>query len=134
MKAPPCLLLITDYVLVVLGFIESLANTSSFGLNGLRLCISRPPLLSLPTPSSTDSSTSNTMKLILTGCTGFIGGEVLSQCLQNPSVTSIVALSRRKLPDSVGSDGKLKVIVMKDFNAYSEEVVREMEGAGGCIW
>lgn len=45
-----------------------------------------------------------------------------------------MALSRGKLPDSVGSDGKLKVIVMKDFNAYSEEVVREMEGAGGCIW
>lgn len=74
------------------------------------------------------------MKFILTGCTGFIGSEVLSQCLRNPTITSVVALSRRQLPDSVSNDPKLKVVIMKDFNSYSEPVLKELAGADACIW
>lgn len=74
------------------------------------------------------------MKFILTGCTGFIGSEVLTQCLRNPTITSIIALSRRSLPDSVSNDPKLKVLIMKDFNVYPEPVLKELEGADACIW
>lgn len=74
------------------------------------------------------------MKFILTGCTGFIGCEVLSQCLRNPTITSVVALSRRKLPNAVSNDPKLKVVIMKDFNSYPEPVLKELAGADACIW
>jgi hypothetical protein len=73
------------------------------------------------------------MKLILTGVTGFIGGEVLSQSIRNPAVTSIIALSRRKLPEIV-NDPKLEVVLMEDFNTYPDSVLRNLSGADACIW
>ncbi|KAJ7281557.1 hypothetical protein C8J57DRAFT_1298013 [Mycena rebaudengoi] len=74
------------------------------------------------------------MKLILSGSTGFIGGEVMRQCCQNPSITSIVALSRRPLPDAISADPKVQVIIMKDFKTYPEEVLKQLDGADACIW
>jgi hypothetical protein len=73
------------------------------------------------------------MKLILTGVTGFIGGEVLSQSIQSPAVTSIIALSRRKLPEPLG-DPKLEVVLMEDFNTYPGTVMKKLSGADACIW
>jgi nucleoside-diphosphate-sugar epimerase len=73
------------------------------------------------------------MKIILTGCTGFIGSEVLSQCIRNPSVTSIIALSRRSLPETA-NDPKLKTIIMEDFNFYPDSVLEDLSGADACIW
>jgi nucleoside-diphosphate-sugar epimerase len=74
------------------------------------------------------------MKFILTGCTGFIGSEVLSQCLRNPTITSVVVLSCRQLPDSVINDPKLNVVIMEDFNSYPVPVLKELAGADACIW
>lgn len=74
------------------------------------------------------------MKLILTGSTGFIGQEVLSQCLLHPDITSLVALSRRPLPSSVTNSPKLKVVILEDFTSYPENVLKELEGAEACIW
>lgn len=74
------------------------------------------------------------MKIILTGCTGFIGGEVLSQCLRNSSVTSVVTLSRRKLPESISGNGKLKTVIVEDFNVYTDSTLKELAGADACIW
>ena len=71
------------------------------------------------------------MKLILTGATGFIGAEVLRQCLLNPSITSIVALTRRPLS---GNNPKLKTIIMNDFTSYNDEVIHELAGAESCVW
>jgi hypothetical protein len=71
------------------------------------------------------------MKVILAGSSGFIGKEVLRQCLQNPSITSLVALSRRPLPEN---DPKLKTVLMEDFTSYSPSVLQELEGADSCIW
>ena len=73
------------------------------------------------------------MKVILTGSTGFIGGGVLSQCLQHPAITSIIVLSRRALPDSVLSP-KVKVIIMDDFASYPDNVLKEIAGADACLW
>ena len=73
------------------------------------------------------------MKIILTGSTGFIGGEVLAQCLKNPAITSAVVLSRRELSKEI-SDPKLKVIIMKSFTQYPDSVLKELAGADVCIW
>lgn len=74
------------------------------------------------------------MKIILTGTTGFVGGEVLRQCLLSPRITSIVALVRREMPDQ--SDAKLKQVIMKDddFLSYPTSLKKDIEGAEGCIW
>jgi hypothetical protein len=76
------------------------------------------------------------MKFILKGCTGFMwgGSEVLSQCHRNPTITSVVALSRRKLTDSISDNPKLKVVVIKDFNSYPENVMKELVVVIACLW
>jgi hypothetical protein len=74
------------------------------------------------------------MKVILTGVTGFIGSEVLTQCLCDPTITSVVALSRRPLLADITKDPKVSVVIMEDFTVYSEEVISKMEGADACIW
>jgi len=75
------------------------------------------------------------MKIILSGCTGFIGGEVLRQCVQSPEITSIIVLSRRKIEDpEVIGNSKVKVIIVNDFLHYSQDVIGELERAEASIW
>ncbi|MCJ1281721.1 hypothetical protein MMC26_001043 [Xylographa opegraphella] len=74
------------------------------------------------------------MKIILTGSTGFIGSEILHQCIQHPDISSIVALSRRELPKDVTSNAKLEVIIQQDFTGYSDDVLKRLAGAEACIW
>jgi dihydrodipicolinate reductase len=77
--------------------------------------------------------TKMTFKIILSGVTGRIGKEVLDQAIRNPVITSVIALSRRPLPDLAQHD-KVRVLLVQDFNGYSEHVVEEVAGADGCIW
>ncbi|CAF9913794.1 MAG: hypothetical protein HETSPECPRED_001662 [Heterodermia speciosa] len=72
------------------------------------------------------------MKIILTGTTGFVGTEVLTQCLSQPAIKSIVVLSRRPIDSVIHS--KLKVVILEDFAVYGEEVLKDLEGAEACIW
>ncbi|KAJ7504307.1 hypothetical protein B0H11DRAFT_2349828 [Mycena galericulata] len=74
------------------------------------------------------------MKFILTGATGFVGGEVLAQCRRNPAISSIVVLTRRPLPESIAADPKVQGIVLKDFKTYPDEIVQQIVGADACIW
>ena len=74
------------------------------------------------------------MKTIVTGSTGFIGVEVLKHALAHPSITSIVCLSRKALPEAVSSNPKLKVIILTDFLTYTPDVLDELKGAEACIW
>lgn len=71
------------------------------------------------------------MKLILTGSSGFVGRELLRQCLQHPAVTSVVALSRRELATH---DDKLQVVIMDNFASYPETAKEAIKGADACIW
>lgn len=71
------------------------------------------------------------MKIILTGSTGYVGGEVLRQCLSHPSIASIISLSRRRLDIT---HPKLRVILVKVFANYSSEVLSEITGADACIY
>lgn len=75
------------------------------------------------------------MKLIVSGATGFLATEVIRQSLQRPEITSVVAVSRRPITAPQGADpSKLKNLVLKDFNHYSEADKKELAGAKGCIW
>ena len=71
------------------------------------------------------------MKVILTGSSGFVGQEILHQCLENPSISSVVVLTRRKLSED---HAKLKVIILDDFNVYPDHVINELNGSEACIW
>ncbi|KAH7319248.1 hypothetical protein BKA65DRAFT_514095 [Rhexocercosporidium sp. MPI-PUGE-AT-0058] len=74
------------------------------------------------------------MKVILTGSTGFIGSEVLSRAIDHPFITSIICITRRALPESIFSNPKVKVIILKDFTSYPPEVISQLSGAEACIW
>jgi dihydrodipicolinate reductase len=74
-----------------------------------------------------------TFKIVLSGVTGRIGKQILDQAVRNPTITSVIALSRRPLPDLAHHD-KVKVLLMPDFTDYSNDVVAELAGADGCIW
>ena len=71
------------------------------------------------------------MKIILTGSTGTVGSAVLENCINNPSVTEIVALTRRPLDVK---SSKLNNIIHKDFLKYDQNVIDQLKGAEGCVW
>ncbi|KAF7952908.1 hypothetical protein EAE96_006131 [Botrytis aclada] len=73
------------------------------------------------------------MKVIISGSTGYIGGEVLSQCLNHPSITSIILLTRRSI-EALAETPKVKVIVVDDFTSYDESTVNELKTADAAIW
>jgi hypothetical protein len=106
------------------------SNTTS--LHNLALYRLYPEAISIKLQTFLVPPKLQTMKVILTGSSGFIGAEVLRQCLRNPSITSLVALSRRELP--VAPDPKLKTVLVENWEAYEPDVLREMEGAEACIW
>ncbi|KAL2864963.1 uncharacterized protein BJX67DRAFT_198043 [Aspergillus lucknowensis] len=74
------------------------------------------------------------MKIILTGTTGFVGTEVLAQVLENPSITSIIVLSRKPLPEPVTKNPKVTVKILDDFLHYPESLLQELQGAEACVW
>ena len=73
------------------------------------------------------------MKVVLSGSTGFIGGEIFTQCLNHPSITSILILTRRD-PGDLASNPKAKVIIIQDFTSYDEATINELKSADAAIW
>ena len=71
------------------------------------------------------------MKVFITGSTGRVGGGVLQECLANPQITSVVALTRRPLDIK---DPKLNNVIQKDFLHYDDDVIEQLKGAEACIW
>jgi uncharacterized protein YbjT (DUF2867 family) len=77
------------------------------------------------------------MKLIVGGATGFVAQEVIRQSLAMPQIASVVALARKPVtPPSGAGEGasKLKSVVVRDYDDYSDEVKKEFAGADACIW
>ena len=74
------------------------------------------------------------MKLIVAGATGFIGSEVLRQCIASPGVTSILVVSRREPAKELMASPKVKVILHEDFSEWPTSLLEQLEGAEGCIW
>ena len=73
------------------------------------------------------------MKVVLSGSTGYIGAEVLRQCLSHPSITSVIVLTRRD-PGNLADNPKAKVIIVKDFTSYDEPTIGELRTADAAIW
>ncbi|KAL4924616.1 putative nucleoside-diphosphate-sugar epimerase [Aspergillus undulatus] len=74
------------------------------------------------------------MKIIIAGATGYIGQELLSQCLAQNSITAVVALTRRGLPLT---NPKLRTYIMedKDWLSYSDpDLKAELAGSQACLW
>jgi len=67
----------------------------------------------------------------MTGVSGFIGHEALTQAISHPEITSIIALSRNALPIT---SPKLKTIIHSDLSSYPPSLVSQLEGASACIW
>ncbi|KAM0756636.1 hypothetical protein T439DRAFT_321332 [Meredithblackwellia eburnea MCA 4105] len=77
------------------------------------------------------------IKVILTGATGIAGSAALIQLLNHPQVTAVTVLSGRPLPEGVAPNPpnqKLKVVLQKDFERYSDELISQLEGYDGVIW
>ena len=77
------------------------------------------------------------MKLVIGGSTGLVATELIRQGLENPAVTSIVALGRREVPapaDAGPTATKLKSVVCDNFESYPDSVKKELENADACIW
>jgi hypothetical protein len=74
------------------------------------------------------------MKYILTGTSGFIGAEILTHCLSNPLITSLLILSRRPLPSVTALDPRIKVIVLENFLSYTDSLKSELTGVKAVLW
>jgi hypothetical protein len=76
------------------------------------------------------------MKIILTGCTGFIGSEILTQCLAHPFITHIYILTRRPHPDAKFSHKKISQLLHEDFESYPQALLDRLrdERVEACIW
>jgi nucleoside-diphosphate-sugar epimerase len=74
------------------------------------------------------------MKVLVTGGTGTIGKHALLHALLRPEITSVVAISRRDLPTNTSNNSKLKVIILKDFNDWSQDILEEIKDADAMIW
>ena len=78
------------------------------------------------------------MKVVLSGATGFIGSEVLRQCIAHPDITAIVCLARREIPEEVsGKSDKVHTVILKDhkdWSKWSEATRKAVEGADMALW
>lgn len=72
-----------------------------------------------------------TLRVLLTGATGFIGSETLRQLVDRPDVSRVTCLARRPVP--VDSD-KVESLVLDNFDVYNSEVVDRLAGHDACIW
>ncbi|KAI1417905.1 hypothetical protein F5Y13DRAFT_150023 [Hypoxylon sp. FL1857] len=74
------------------------------------------------------------MKIIITGATGFVGGEVVRQAIADEKISHAFVLTRKPLPEELPKNPKLTVIEHKDFSTYPPELLAQLTGAEGCVW
>jgi uncharacterized protein YbjT (DUF2867 family) len=71
------------------------------------------------------------LKIILTGATGFVGGEVLTRWTDNPQVEQVTCLTRRAL--GVVSP-KVRTVLQEDFTSYDRVRLDDLADHAACIW
>src|SRR5882757_4698056 len=68
------------------------------------------------------------MKILILGATGLVGSNALEQCLANPSITKVIAPTRRALPPRA----KLTNPVAEALEVVLPEVIRLRADAAVC--
>jgi nucleoside-diphosphate-sugar epimerase len=79
------------------------------------------------------------MKIIIAGATGFLGTQLVRQALSHPAITTVIALGRREMPKLLDLKptadlAKLKSVVLKDFENYTDAEKAELAGTDAVIW
>ena len=76
------------------------------------------------------------MKILITGATGFIGNEVLDQCIKHNYMEHIYCLTRKTLDPKYATHRKVTQIIHEDYSQYPEYLLDKLAGYGieGCIW
>ncbi|KAI1344453.1 hypothetical protein F5Y15DRAFT_112338 [Xylariaceae sp. FL0016] len=74
------------------------------------------------------------MKVLITGASGSIGGQVLTQCLAHPSISTVVAFVRRDLPQELTRNPKLLSVRIQDFSNWPEDLVNAHADAAAMLW
>ena len=73
-------------------------------------------------------------KIIVTGATGFVGSNVVKQCIKDEVVDEILVLTRKPIDEELLRNPKVKVIQHEEFSQYPDELLEQLRGAMGCIW
>lgn len=75
-------------------------------------------------------------KIVLAGATGFIGSEILEQCLTTRSITHIYCLTRRPLAEHLSTHPKVTQVLHDNFDDLPDHLFERFRGwgVGGCIW
>lgn len=71
------------------------------------------------------------MKVVLTGATGFVGSEVLSQLIVHPEITRVTCLTRRPLPVV---HPRVVAIEQQDFARYDGALLAGLADHTACLW
>lgn len=76
------------------------------------------------------------MKIILTGSTGFIGAEILKQCIAHNYIDHIYILTRRPVDAAYARHKKVTQILHEDFENFPADLLDRLrsEGVEACIW
>lgn len=68
------------------------------------------------------------MKLLITGATGFAGGEVLRQALEDSTIAEVLVLTRKR---TGVTHAKVREVLVADFTDYSAV---DLAGVDACVW
>jgi len=73
-------------------------------------------------------------KIIVTGGTGFIGSNVIKQCIKHKSVDEVIVLTRSLIKEELLKSPKVHMILHEEFSQYPDALLEQLQGAQGCIW
>lgn len=76
------------------------------------------------------------MRILICGATGFIGTEILEQCLKHNYISHIYCLTRHELPTKYSTHKKVIQLIHTDFSQYPEHLLDKLAAykIEGCIW
>ncbi|KAF2720550.1 hypothetical protein K431DRAFT_285664 [Polychaeton citri CBS 116435] len=76
------------------------------------------------------------MKVVLTGSTGFVGNEVLEQCIQHSYITHVYCVTRHQIDFKYAKHPKVTQIIHESFDSWPDHILNKLSSAGveGCIW
>lgn len=76
------------------------------------------------------------MKIVLAGANGFVGTEVLDQCIKHSYIRHIYCLVRKPLDTKYSTHAKVTQVQHDNFDDLPDHLFERFRGwgVGGCIW